>query len=180
MAFRPSQRRQHRKAASTDLNLNPLLDVMTVLIPLLLANAQFAKIGVIDLDLPPAAGASGVAGAAAMPKETARTLDLTVSITERGFYISSALAVLKGADGGPIIPRGPNEAYDFDQLSQQLYEVKQKAGNLFADKESIIIQADKSIRYQILVDTMDAARSRRVDGKTVVLFPNVALSAGVF
>jgi biopolymer transport protein ExbD len=180
MAFRPSQRRAHRKAASTDLNLNPLLDVMTVLIPLLLANAQFAKIGVIDLDLPPAAGASGVAGAAALPKETERTLDLTVSITERGFYISSALAVLKGADGGPTIPREANDEYDFERLSQQLYEVKQKAGTVFSDTESVIIQADKSIRYQILVNTMDAARSRRVDGKTVVLFPNVALSAGVF
>lgn len=178
MAFRPSQRRQHRKAASTDLNLNPLLDVMTVLIPLLLANAQFAKIGVIDLDLPPAA--SAVAGTAAMPKETARTLDLTVSITERGFYVSSALAVLKSADGGPTIPRGQDGEYDFDLLSQQLYEIKQKTGNYFSDKESVIIQADKNIRYQLLVDTMDAARSRRVDGKTVVLFPHVALSAGVF
>ncbi len=178
MAFRPSLRR-HFKEESTELNLNPLLDVITVLIPLLLANAQFAKIGVLDLNLPPAVGASGAAGAAAMPKETQRTLDLTVSITDRGFYISSALAVLRGVDGGPTIPKKPNDEYDFDQLSQQLYEVKQKAGNLFPDTEAIVIQADKHIRYQTLVDTMDAARGLRVDGKTVVLFPNVALSAGI-
>ncbi len=178
MAFRPSLRRHH-KEVSTELNLNPMLDMMTVLIPLLLANAQFAKIGEIELNLPPAT--SGVAaGAAALPKETQRTLDLVISITDQGIYISSALsAPEKLPERKPTIVVRADGEYDYAALSQQLYEIKQKAGNNFADPESIVIQAEPKVRYQILVNVMDAARSIRRDEKIISLFPNVALSAGV-
>ncbi len=177
MAFRPSLRRHH-KEVSTELNLNPMLDMMTVLIPLLLANAQFAQIGEIELNLPPAT--SGVAaGAAALPKETQRTLDLVISITDQGIYISSALAAEKLPNRKPTIAVRADGEYDYQTLSQQLYEIKKKAGNNFADPESIVIQAEPKIRYQTLVSVMDAARSIRLDEKIVTLFPNVALSAGV-
>lgn len=178
MAFRPSLRRHH-KEVSTELNLNPMLDMMTVLIPLLLANAQFAKIGEIELNLPPAT--SGMAaGAAALPKETQRTLDLVISITDQGIYISSALsAPEKLPERKPTIVVRADGEYDYAALSQQLYEIKQKAGNNFADPESIVIQAEPKVRYQILVNVMDAARSIRRDEKIISLFPNVALSAGV-
>jgi len=178
MAFKPSLRRHH-KEVSTELNLNPMLDMMTVLIPLLLANAQFARIGEIELNLPPAA--SGVAqGAAALPKEEQRTLDLVVSITDQGIYISSALSAPEASPNRkPTITIRAGGDYDYQALSQQLYEIKKKAGNNFADPESIVIQAEPKIRYQILVSAMDAARSIRLGEKTVSLFPNVSLSAGV-
>jgi biopolymer transport protein ExbD len=180
MAFRPSLRK-HRKEPNTELNLNPLLDVMTVLIPLLLANAQFAKIGVIELNLPPAAGATGVAqSATGLPKENERHLDLVVTITDKGFYVASAVSSPEeAAMTGPALPVNTNGEYDLAGLSRKLYEVKQKAGAGFADPEAIVIQAEPEISYQILVSTMDAARSIRVEGKNVTLFPNVALSAGV-
>ncbi len=180
MAFRPSLRR-HSKEPNTELNLNPLLDVMTVLIPLLLANSQFAKIGVIELNLPPAAGAANIAqGVSGLPKETSRHLDLVVTITDKGFYIASAVtAPEEMPGGGPAIPVNTNGEYDLPGLSQKLFEIKQKAGTNFADPEAVVIQAEPSISYQILVSTMDAARGLRIDGKTVTLFPNVALSAGI-
>ncbi len=177
MAFRPSLRRHH-KEVSTELNLNPMLDMMTVLIPLLLANAQFAKIGEIELNLPPAT--AGMAQSAALPKETQRTLDLVVSITDQGIYISSALARPEApASHRPAIPILADGDYDYQTLSRLLYEIKQKAGKSFADPESVVIQAEPKIRYQVLVSAMDAARSIRLGEKTVSLFPNVALSAGV-
>jgi len=174
MAFKPSLRRHH-KEVSTELNLNPMLDMMTVLIPLLLANAQFARIGEIELNLPPA-----TSGVAALPKETQRTLDLVISITDQGIYISSALSAReKLPNRKPTIAVRADGEYDYQALSRQLYEVKQKAGNNFADPESIVIQAEPKVRYQILVSVMDAARSIRLGEKIVSLFPNVALSAGV-
>ncbi len=180
MAFKPSLRRHH-KEVSTELNLNPLLDMMTVLIPLLLANAQFAKIGVIELNLPPAVGAAGIGSGSAVPKEEKRNLDLTVSVTDKGFYISSAVAVLTGSEGtAPAIPVKADGEYDFDALSQKLHVIKKKVGNEFADPDAIVIQAEPKIRYQILVSAMDAARSIRREEKKEILFPNVALSAGVF
>lgn len=179
MAFKPSLRR-HRKTVNTELNLNPLLDVMTVLIPLLLANAQFAKIGVIELNLPPAATAGFASGGAGLPKETARNLDLVVTITDQGFYMASALSAKDTSTSrGPALSTLANGEYDYHGLSQKLYDLKQELGSEFADPESIVIQAESQIPYQVLVSTMDAARSHRVDGKTVVLFPNVALSAGI-
>jgi biopolymer transport protein ExbD len=176
MAFRPSLRR-HRKEISTALNLNPLLDDDGV-DSTLLANAQFAKIGEIELNLPPAIGAAQ--GTGGLPRETVRTLDLAVIITDQGFYISSSLSDSAAALGiGPAIPILADGEYDYQALSKQLYEIKQKVGKAFADAESVVIQAEPQIRYQILVSAMDAARSIRIDEKTVMLFPNVALSAGV-
>jgi len=179
MAFKPSLRRHH-KEVSTELNLNPMLDMMTVLIPLLLANAQFAKIGEIELNLPPATG--GVAqSAAALPKETQRMLDLVVSITDQGLYISSALTPPEASpDRSPTIPILADGGYDYPALSQRLYEIKQKAGNAFADPEAVVIQAEPKVRYQVLVSAMDAARSIRLGENVLSLFPNVSLSAGVF
>ncbi len=178
MAFKPSLRRHH-KVVSTELNLNPLLDVMTALIPLMLANAQLAKIGVIDLNLPPAVTASAGQGAAGLPKETARNLDLVVTITDKGFYIASALSARDTAASAPAIGILANGEYDFHALSQKLHEIKQKVGSEFADAESVVIQAESKIRYQTLVSTMDAARNHQTEGKIEVLFPNVALSAGI-
>jgi biopolymer transport protein ExbD len=179
MAFQPSKRR-HIEMESTDLNLTPIMNLMVVMIPILLSSTQFIKIGIIELNLPPAVGATATAAASAMPKEMQRTLDLTVSITDRGFYISSALAVLQNEEGaGPTIPKKEDGSYDYELLSQKLYEVKQKAAEAFPDAESIIVQAEKDISYQILVNTMDAARAIRIGDQLIDLFPVVSLSAGV-
>src|SRR5574341_1724170 len=147
MAFRPSLRR-HTKVEEVELNLTPIMNLMVVMIPLLLSSTTFVTMGVIELNLPPAAGASGSAAAAAMPKEAQRTLDLTISITDRAFYISSAVSGPQAPDSsGPTIPKRPDNAYDYDRLSQKLYEVKQKAQDQFPDIEDIIIQAERDIQY---------------------------------
>jgi biopolymer transport protein ExbD len=179
MAFKPSKRR-HIDTDNTELNLTPIMNLMVVMIPILLSSTQFVKIGILELNLPPSVGAATAGGATALPKETQRTLDLTVSITDRGFYISSALAVLPGDDSAkPTIPKNADGAYDFEALSKKLYEVKQKAREYFPDTDAIVIQAEKNITYQILVSTMDAAREYKIGEERVSLFPLVSLSAGV-
>jgi biopolymer transport protein ExbD len=164
-----------------ETNLFPVMNLMVVLIPLLLSTATYVRIGVIELDLPPAA--SGQTDEAVLPSEEERSLDLAVSITEEGFYISSALAVLTGPEGGPYIPKRLNDnnllEYDFNTLSNTLFDIKGQAQGRFPDYENIIIQADLQIRYQVLVHTIDAARSIQRDGQVYQLFPRVSLSAGV-
>ena len=78
MAYRPSYRRSSLDE-EVELNLTPVMNLMVVLIPLLLSSAQFIKIGIIDLNLPPAVGAQGEAVKA--PKEAEIKLDLAVTIT---------------------------------------------------------------------------------------------------
>jgi len=178
MAFRPSFRR-HVELESTELNLTPIMNLMVVLIPLLLSSAQFIKIGIIELNLPPSAGAAS--SMAEKPKEKERTLDLTVSITNRGFYVSNALVGVQNLkDNGPTIPLDANGQYDFQELSRQMYEIKKKVGDKFPDSDIIVIQAEGNISYQILVSTMDATRSITLEEHKIALFPHVSLSAGIF
>ncbi|MDQ7051655.1 MAG: biopolymer transporter ExbD [candidate division KSB1 bacterium] len=177
MAYRPSFRRTI-EGEEVEPNLTPVMNLMVVLIPLLLTSAEFIKIGSIELNLPPAAGP--VKTVSEKPQEKVKNLDLTVSITDEGFYISSALAVLRPKSGaGPSIPKKPDGSFDFQALSEKLYEIKQKAQGKFPDLENIIIQAEPGIDYQTLVSTMDASRTISINHRQVVLFPQVSLSAGI-
>ena len=177
MAYRPSFRRSY-SAEEVEVNMTPVMNLMVVLIPLLLTSAQYIKIGVIDLNLPPAVGTS--VSQMEAPKEVEKNLDLAVTITENGFFISSSLAILKNVDGsGPTIYLKENGEYNFQELSMKLYEIKKQAINNFSDTEKIVVQAEPQINYQLLVNTLDAARAVTVDDKTYTLFPEVSLAAGV-
>lgn len=158
--------------------MTPVMNLMVVLIPLLLSSATWVKIGVIDLNLPPTVGAE--VSQLSAPKETKKNLDLAVTITEEGFYISSSLEVMKGLKKGePTIPLKEDGSYDYEKLSQKLYEIKQEAEGKFDDINNIVIQANPDIHYQLLIDTMDASRETRVKNRRVTLFPEVSLAAGI-
>ena len=138
------------------------------------------RLGVIELNLPPAALGPEGELLADLPQEDIKHLDLTVTITDRGFFISSSMAVLGGESAGePSIPL-TEDGYDFEALSQQLLQIKAKARERFPDHEHIIIMAEPDIDYQTVVSTMDATRSINQNGTVVELFPAVSLSAGVF
>jgi len=190
MAYRPSQRGIRIPPASTDANITPMMNLMVVLIPLLLSTAEFVRLGIIEINLPPAAAESGAEGAAvpAMPK-----LDLAVTITDRGFFISSAMSVLSGERSGePTLPLIRDEedslVYDYRGLSEKLLEIKKKVREAIqsdrlaglADSSRIILTAEPSVVYQTVISTMDAARSIRINATDVSLFPDVSLSPGVY
>lgn len=178
MAFKPSKRKRRPDAVEPELNLTPIMNLMVVLIPLLLTSAEFVKLGIIELNLPPAAGAT-MASVTKMPQEMEKKLDLTVTVTDQGFYIASSAAVALGQNGqGPTIPKEA-DGYDFKKLSDYLYKIKRKADGIFKDSNRIIILAEPSIKYQTVISTMDASRSVEVDGKFKPLFPDVSLGATV-
>ena len=179
MAYRPSKRRKHG-SEWVDANITPMMNLMVVLIPLLLTSAEFVKLGVIELNLPPASMGPEAELLADLPLEERKKLDLAVTITDRGFFISSSIAVLAGArDGEPSIPLANGE-YDFRSLSLKLYEIKRKAENKFPDYENIILMAEPNVDYQTVISTMDAARSIKINDRLIALFPDVSLSAGIF
>jgi len=181
MAYRPSKRAK-RGMEEIRLNITPIMNLMVVLIPLLIGSVEYIKLGIIELNLPPEALGPESEALAELPQEDELKLDLTVTITDQGFFISSGMAVLSGKEAGK--PTIPIEAYgyDFNTLSNKLYEIKQKAKDRFPDHNHIIIMAEPDIDYQTIVSTMDAARAR-IDSTTQVrqtLFPVVSLSAGIF
>lgn len=174
MAYRPSYRRTH-KMESVEPNLTPVMNLMVVIIPLLLTSAQLIKLSVLELNLPPAAGTKSEQ--TKPDKESELKLDLAITITDNGFILSSAAGILR-SEQGPSIPK-VNGEYDYDLLTERLYEIKQKAAGRFTDTESIIIQAEPDIDYQTLVSTMDASRAITVEDREISLFPRVAVSAAV-
>ncbi|MCK5147091.1 biopolymer transporter ExbD [bacterium] len=184
MAYRPSKRQRHGMNEA-DANITPMMNLMVVLIPLLLTSAEFVKLGVIELNLPPAASGEEAGRLDQIPQESIKRLDLSVTITDQGFFISSAMAVLGGPQAGDptiamIFDDKGVSVYDFSALSRKLYEIKEASGTKFPDSEQIILLAEDNINYQTVISTMDAARTFQVDGRSIELFPEVSLSAGVF
>ncbi len=179
MAHRPSKIMKH-DIDEMHVNITPMMNLMVVLIPLLLSSAEFVRLGIIELNLPPAASGEKVEMEKEIPEEQLKELDLTVTVTDQGFFISSSLAVLGGEEADqPSIPKNHGQ-YDFEKLTAKLYEIKQKAGSKFSDINEIIIMAESDITYQTIVRTMDASRRTEIEGKEFVLFPNVSFSARIY
>ena len=179
MAYKPSKRTRSG-FEMVQPNITPMMNLMVVLIPLLLTSAEFVKLGIIEMNLPPAVVGDKNEMLSQIPEENQKKLDLAVTITDRGFFISSSMAVLSGEQAGePTIPLA-GEEYDFESLTLKLAEIKMKAEGKFPDTEQIILMAEPGIDYQTIVSTMDASRYRRFNNVLEPLFPNVNLSAGIF
>ena len=52
MAYKPSARRKSAEL-DMDLDIKPVMNLMVVLIPLLLAGTEFVKLSIIEINLPP-------------------------------------------------------------------------------------------------------------------------------
>jgi biopolymer transport protein ExbD len=177
MAYKPSKR-SSRAIEPLEINIFPMLNLTACLVPLLLTTAIAVKIGMIELNLPQAVGGRG--GENVIPKEVQPSLDLTITITKDGFYVSSSKAILSPALGsGPTIPKQADGSYNYNQLSQTLYGLKKKIVGGPQDTKRIILQAETDIEYQIFVSTMDASRSIEIENNQYELFPEVAVSVGI-
>lgn len=182
MAFKPSERRSTSHAVG-DLDIRPIMNLMVVLIPLLLAGAQFVKNTVIDVNLPASKGASSAdTPEPKEEKEKKVTMNLTVVISKQGFYITAknvpALANEQNDADQPTIPNlaveEGEDPYDYLALRAKLKELKDQIKDKpIADKNRIIITAAKDIPYAVYVHTQDAVYGELVDGKLEVIFPQV-------
>ena len=58
MPYSPSKRLRH-SSEYVSANITPMMNLMVVLIPLLLASAEYVRLGIIELNLRPAAAGAG-------------------------------------------------------------------------------------------------------------------------
>lgn len=174
MPYLASSSTKKHSSGNSEPNLLPMMNLMVVLIPVLLSAAEFIKIGMLEIDLPTSGGGGSSSSEEEVPQETEQKLGLKLFVTQNGFTLANDFVVIKdsASDGGPTIPKKDGE-YDFETLQTQLYEISEKYGSKFKDGKSIKIAADSSIAFQTLVTTMDNARATRVNGKTIVMFPQV-------
>ncbi len=173
---------KHKKRLTTaeELNLVPIMNLVTILIPFLLMAAQFVSLAVIDSTLP--------AIGPPKPAETdpdEKPLNLSVIITNAGYTIAGAEAVLpnEGGEGGPTVPcieTGCPSAmsYDTKELTRLLGLVKDE----YPDDQNVILVPESRIPYEVLVVTMDATRedpTTKVGDGSRELFPYVVIAGGV-
>lgn len=153
-----------------ELDLVPILNLMTLLIPFLLVASSFASLATLEPrveevrtgELPPGA------------------LGLAIAVTDEGWTVLGADEALVGQDDGrgPTIPclrPGCPTADDYDaaELSRLLAAVKARHPR----EHQVVVLPEPQIPYDVLVRTMDASRELTGEGGPRTLFPTVVIAA---
>lgn len=174
--------KKKRIEEAEDVNLVPIMNLVTILIPFLLMAVQFVSLAVIDSTLP--------ALGEPIPQDPTdeKPLGLNVAVTDEGYMVSGTSDLLQGEEGGegpagvtiPCEVAGcPNpESYNIRELRNLLNDVKDE----YENEENVILVPQSQISYEVLVITMDATREdpdRQVDSKPRLLFPYVVIAGGV-
>ena len=163
-------RRYHsnrRRAVSFDtdlmhvLNLTPLMDIFTVLVVFLLITAVFTSITIMELSVPTNAGGSA---------SNRPNFAIEVIVRKAGLQIAN------GSSVEAAIPK-KEDKYDIELLSKMLLRLKAK----YPEKEDATILMEPDIKYDYLIEIMDAVRGAEVrpegsnEVKKTVLFPTISI-----
>jgi biopolymer transport protein ExbD len=130
-----------------DLDVKPMMNVLIILIPFLVSVAEYTRLAIIDMSLPPNVTSIGGAGQGEKPK-----LKLTVVVAPSYFSVTLGDAVLDS-----IARKGPE--YPYDTLAARL-----STRRLTADvKDEVIIAPRDGIQFKYVVRVMDACRKTGFD-----------------
>lgn len=157
-----------RPKGDADMNLLPMMNLVTLLIPLLLVAAQLSELAVIDSTVP------GIIADQPAP-DGPEPLHLALQVGAEGVTVTGAEAVLSPDEGAPTsVPcagacAGP-ESYDLAEVQRLLGLVKEA----HPDERTLILVPEARVPFSVLVAVMDA--SRAADGAE--LFPQVTLAGG--
>lgn len=144
MAHAPSGR-NHRLKGDTELNLVPMIDMVTNLMFFLMMFASVLPVVMIDAPLPKIASTAEEVKKA---KDTKNELELTIGITKTGFQVKSDLS------GSKPIPVGTDGKFNYKDLHTLLVQLKQKRPTA---QEITLMPAD-DVPYEVMIEVMDAAR----------------------
>jgi len=179
MAFKPSSRKK-RDRAEPEADMLPIMGLIIILIPMLLSSAQFSRLGMIELNLPKAAGGGGGGGNPDEPKEIKLKLNMMVTILKDGYVMGSAFSVATES-GEPTIPLKAGE-YDYEALNKYLYDIKTKAEEAegdYVDLQAMTLVAEKDIFYKEIINVMDNSRIFKEGEEKHILFPSISIAAGL-
>jgi hypothetical protein len=110
-----------------ELNITPIMNLVVVLIPLLLATAEFVKLGLLETRLPPAAAGGGSGMSEEQDKPLSR-LSLVVSVDEGGSAVSIMGATSQSAEPGRYryLPRLSDGRLDLAGLGAELTRIRRE------------------------------------------------------
>jgi biopolymer transport protein ExbD len=157
---RRQQRNHARYRGRNDLNIVPMLDVMTILAFFLIFTAVFSKTSVLELDLP---------GPGARASATPPPIELEVIVRRGGIDLAD-----RGTGVLASVPASADRQ-DLARVSTLLAGLKQR----YPAVESATLLVAEDVDYDTIVQVMDAVRVRQVvDGPKVTsteLFPRISL-----
>jgi biopolymer transport protein ExbD len=128
--------------AEIDLDVKPMMNVLIILIPFLVSVAEYTRLAVIDISLPPNITSVGGAGQGEKP-----TLKLTVVVAPAFFTITLGETMLDS------IPRN-QEAASYDTLASRLSMHRLTV----SAKDEVIVAPRDGIPFKYVVRVMDACR----------------------
>ncbi len=137
-----------KKSVNADLNLVPYIDLLTCMVAFLLITAVWSQLARLEAHQK----GQGQAGEDTPPE---KVFKLVVLVNDSGFNL------VADQDQQPIPKKG--DSYDYEKLGDELKKIK----DTHADKTDIQVASDDSIKFEILVKTMDTALSSR--------FPDISL-----
>lgn len=154
-------RLRRRATPIVDLDVTAFINLMVVLVAFFLSSVAYYQFSTLELNIPQSA-AGGT--------DAAESLELEIIIRQDALEVNNR--------GAGLIRRIDKVAgeYDFVALSGLLKQIKTR----FPDKTDSTILAEADIPYEVLVKTMDAARSYAVAGAHnkityMELFPDLSI-----
>ena len=152
--------RHLRRKEPPELNITAFLNLMVVLVPFLLITAVFSRITILQLNLPTDGQGSDA------PQDVKLTLEVIVR-----------QQAIELGDGKNIIKRMEyvEDEPDIASLADVLLQIK----GTYPDKLDATLLLEPGIKYDVLVQVMDAVRVAEVfqDGalQLVELFPQISI-----
>ena len=183
-----------------ELNLIPYLDIVTNVVIFMLATITFAAaLGDINVSSPTTASTAQLQNQP--PPEPKNELNLTVSVSDKGFTIAASGAVLyqgqtieasgniSPAPAGATLPTIPKKGteFDYDGLARTMAQIKSTP--TAKNETKVIVNANPEVVYDVIVQVLDACRGKTIPvpdpdhpGKMMEgyeRFGDVLLSAGL-
>jgi len=143
MAHAPSGKK-HRIKPTEELNLVPMIDMVTNLMFFLMMFASVLPVVMIDAPLPKIASTAEEVKKA---KESDNKLELTVNINKNAI-------VVRGEGADKSFPATAEGQYNYTDLHNHLVQVHARRPN---SKEITLMPAD-DVAYDVMIQVMDASR----------------------
>ena len=131
-----------REAPSTELDLIPIMNMVTILIPFLLMSAAFTTVAVVDVKAP--ASADGVDEPAERP---------SVAVTGQGLQFTGADGSTATIPCSSALCTGASD-YDLVELRRALTLHKERV----PEGEALDLITGDEVQYDVLIAVMDASR----------------------
>lgn len=143
-----------------DLNVVPMIDMMTILVVFLVFSAVFTRTSILELNLP---------AANAQVPDLPQGLQLEVIVRKDRIEVAD-----RGTGLLKSLPNADAQTYDLKDLAEFLQLVKSK----YPDKTDASILLEGDISYDTLVQVMDTVRVFRAPGAGISygdLFPDISV-----